>query len=114
MSNVNRVSLGMHLVNLLPVYIYLVQYRHPNKKHLLGVSFVFIFVGATPGHFPISSFLSTKGFESRSFGTYASNEYFLTDNGYSERVPPASNAPRCEVLAAETKITASSRQEPTT
>ena len=39
---------------------------------------------------------------------------FLIDGGYSERVPPASNAQRCGVLAAEAKATASSHQQPTT
>ena len=43
-----------------------------------------------------------------------SNEYFLIDGGYSERVLSASNAPRRRVLAAETKTAASSHQQPTT
>ena len=43
-----------------------------------------------------------------------SNEYFLFDREYYERVSPASNAPRCGVLAAETKTAASSQRPPTT
>ena len=54
----------------------------------------------------MSGFLFTEGFESCYFYTYTSNEYFLIDGGYSERVPSASNAPRCGVLAAETKAAA--------
>ena len=37
------------------------------------------------------------------FCTCTSNEYFLVEDCYSERVPYDWNAPRCEVLAAETK-----------
>ena len=56
----------------------------------------FLFVGPTPGHFPISGFSSTEGFESRSCCTCTSNECFPVDGGgYPERVPaPASNALR--------------------
>ena len=75
---------------------------------------MFLFVGPSPGPFPVSGFLSTEGFESSYFCTYSSNEQFLVDGGYSERVPPASNAQRCGVLAAEAKATASSHQQPTT
>ena len=81
---------------------------------IFGVSPRFLFVGPTPAHFPTSGFLHAEGFESRSFCTNTSNEYFLNDGGYSERVPPASNAPRCRVLAAETKTAASSHEQPTT
>ena len=108
---------GIALSNLLTVRVLhddVLQCRPANKKQLFGMSLRFLFVGPTLGQFPISGFISAEGFESRSFCTYSSNEYFLIDGGYSERVPPASNTPRCGVLAAETKTAASSHQQSTT
>ena len=96
---------------------------------IFGVSPRFLFVGPTPAHFlPRSGFLSTEGFESRSFGPYTSKEYSLLRKSilFFERAfsywrrlfwkgdPPASNAVRCGVLGAETKTVASSHQQPTT
>ena len=108
---------GIWLSNVLAVRVLhddVLQHRPANENHLIRVSLRFLFVGPTPGHFPLSGFLSTEGFELRSFCTYTSKEYFVIDGGYSERVPPASNAPRCGVLAAETKTAASSHQQSTT
>ena len=100
---------------------YLIHYRPAHKKHLrvfevsFSGSYLLVQNQAT---FPTSGFLSAEGFESRSFCMYTSNEsifsYVRIGGGYSERVPPASNAPRCWMLAAETKIAASSHQQPPT
>ena len=46
--------------------------------------------------------------------TLRTSIFLLNYGGYSERVPTASNAPRCGMLAAETKTAASSQQPPAT
>ena len=74
----------------------------------------FLFVVPTAGRFPVFGFLSTKGFRiAFSFHVYF-ERVFSIDGGYCERVPPASNVLGGGVLAAETKTTASSHQQPTT
>ena len=52
-----------------------VQYTPANKERLFGVSLRLLFVGPTPGHFPVSGFLFTESFES-----------FLHVHAYVERV----------------------------
>ena len=91
-----------------------VVYRPANKKQLLRVSLRFLFVGPTSGHFPIISDFTERLNRVLFVRAFRTSINFLVGDGYSERVPPTSNAPRCGVLAAETKTAASSQQQPTT
>ena len=70
---------------------------------------------ACPGlyHFHAFGFLPTDGFELR-FRTYTSNHNYYIDTAFSEMLPPASNEPRCGVLAAKTKAIAGTYEKPTT
>ena len=86
------------------------QHGPAKNKHLFGVSHILFFVGLTPGRFlyPVSY---PPKVSNRGLCRYTSNEDFLI-GGYCEWVcPPASNAPRCGVLAAEIKTAASSHEQ---
>ena len=71
---------GIALSNVLTVQVLhddVIYYRPANEKHLFGASLRFSFVSPTPDLFPISDFLSAKGFESCPFARILRTCIFL-------------------------------------